>query len=159
MTETGNPPREAESVLYRTTIHWVALLGPVMLFVIGGVSVRSRLVAALVMMGLAVIWGIFSIHNPRASEFAVHASKLTIRIGFPLRHFYEFPYSQLAGAEFSQPALGVILNFGKIMLIQSTGEVIVFRMVAKPNELVERLRREIIRFRQENEPGPADSGT
>jgi membrane protein YdbS with pleckstrin-like domain len=159
MTETGNPSREAEPVLYRTTIHWVAVLGPAMLFAIGLVSVGSRLVAALVMMGLAVIWGLFSIQNPCASEFAVRPSRLTIRVGFPLRQFYEFPYSRLAGAEYYQPALGGILNFGKIMLIQSSGEVTVFRLVAKPNELVERLKREIIRFRQENEPGAAESRT
>lgn len=159
MTETENPPRESEPVLYRTTIHWAALLGPGMLFVMGGLSVRAKPLAGLVMVGLAVVWGIFSIHNLRASEFAVGVSRLTIRIGFPFKRFYEFPYSQLAGADFHQPALGVILNFGKIMLIQSNGKVIVFRLVAKPNDLVERLRREIIRFRQENEPGPEGSGT
>jgi hypothetical protein len=89
----------------------------------------------------------------------VRPSKLTIRIGFPFKRFYEFPYSNLVNADFHQPALGVILNFGKIMLILSNGKVAIFRLVARPNELVERLRTEIIRFRQETEAGPAEGGT
>jgi len=158
MTETENVPREAEPILYRTTVHWAALLGPGMLFVLGGLSLRAKPVAALVMMGLALIWGMFSIHTLRASEFAVQASRLTIRIGFPFKRFYEFPYSQLAGADFPQPALGVILNFGKIMLVLPNRKVVVFRLVARPNEFIERLKTEIIRFSQENEPGRADGG-
>ena len=41
MTETENVPREAEPVLYRTTVHWAALLGPGMLLVLGGFLRRS----------------------------------------------------------------------------------------------------------------------
>jgi hypothetical protein len=106
------------------------------------------------MIGLAVVWGLLSIHNLRASEFAIGASRLTIRVGFPFKRFYEFPFSQIAGADYHQPALGVILNFGKVMIIHTTGKTIVFRLVAKPNDFVERLRRELDRFRQEQEQGP-----
>lgn len=154
MTETENEAREAEPVLYRTTIHWAALLGPGMLFVMGGVSVRAKPLAALIMIGLAVVWGLLSIHNLRASEFAIGTSRLTIRVGFPFKRFYEFPFSQIAGADYHQPGLGVILNFGKVMIIHTTGKTIVFRLVAKPSDFVERLRREVVRFRQEQEPGP-----
>jgi uncharacterized membrane protein YdbT with pleckstrin-like domain len=154
MTETENEAKEAEPVLYRTTIHWAALLGPGMLFVMGGVSVRARPLAALIMIGLALVWGLLSIHNLRASEFAIGTSRLTIRVGFPFKRFYEFPFSQIAGADYHQPALGVILNFGKVMIMHTTGKTIVFRLVAKPNDFVERLRREVDRFRQEQEPNP-----
>ena len=131
--------------MYRTTIHWAALLGPAMLFVIGGVSVRARLVPALVMIGLAVIWGAFSIRNLRLSEFVLTESKLVIRIGFPLKRLYELPYAKLMGADFFKPALGVIMGFGKIMILQKDNKAIVFRLVAKPEDLVERLKREIVR--------------
>ena len=154
MTETENEAKEAEPVLYRTTIHWAALLGPGMLFVMGGVSVRARPLAALIMIGLALVWGLLSIHNLRASEFAIGTSRLTIRVGFPFKRFYEFPFSQIAGADYHQTALGVILNFGKVMIMHTTGKTIVFRLVAKPNDFVERLRREVDRFRQEQEPNP-----
>ncbi|MBP7529779.1 MAG: PH domain-containing protein [Syntrophorhabdaceae bacterium] len=154
MTETRDEVKEAEPVVYRTTIHWAALLGPGMLFIMGGVSVRARPLAALIMIGLALVWGLLSIHNLRASEFAIGTSRLTIRIGFPFKRFYEFPFSQIAGADYHQPALGVILNFGKVMIMHTTGKTIVFRLVAKPNDFVERLRREVDRFRQEQEPGP-----
>jgi len=154
MTETEKTTEQPEPVIYRTTIHWAALLGPAMLFVMGGVSLRARLVAALVMMGLAILWGIFSVRNIRASEFAITQSKVTVRIGFLFKRFYEFPYSEIAGADFHQPALGVMLNFGKIIIVHAKGKAIVFRLVAKPKDFVERLKRELDHFRQEQERGP-----
>ncbi len=159
MTETESSSQEKEPVLYRTQYHWAALLGPGMLLILGGVSVRARPVAALVMIGLAILWGILTIHNFRTSEFVLSASKLTIRIGILFKRFYEFPYSEIAGADFHQPALGVMLNFGKIMIMHSSGKVMVFRLVARPNEFVERLKGEIIRSRQENEPVPTGDTT
>jgi len=159
MTETESSPQEKEPVLYRTQLHWAALLGPGMLLIMGGISVRPRPLAALAMIGLAILWGIFVLYNLRASEFALSASKVTVRVGILFKRFYEFPYSQIAGADFHQPALGVMLNFGKIMIMHSSGKVIAFRLVARPNDFVERLKRELIRFRQENEPVPTDTAT
>ena len=145
MMEPENSPEKAENVLYRTTLHWAALLGPVMLLIIGGVSVRTRTVPALVILGVAILWGILSIRNLRMSEFVLTDSKLIVRIGFPLKRFYELPYTKLAGADFFKPALGVILGFGKIMILPTNNKPIVFRLVAKPDDLVEKLKKEIIR--------------
>ncbi|HOC45215.1 MAG: hypothetical protein PHT96_10800 [Syntrophorhabdaceae bacterium] len=133
-----------ESIIYRTTIHWAALFGPAMLLIIGGISVRTRLVPALVMIVLSVIWGIFSIRNLRLSEFVLMETKLIVRIGFPFKRFYEIPYTTLAGADFFKPALGVILGFGKVMILRKDNKTIVFRLVAKPEDLVEKLKKEII---------------
>ncbi|MBP1748957.1 MAG: hypothetical protein H6Q52_1496 [Deltaproteobacteria bacterium] len=116
-----------------------------MLFVIGGVSVRPRMVPALVLIVLAVIWGIFSIRNLRLSEFVLTESKLVIRIGFPFKRFYALPYTKLAGADSFKPALGVMMGFGKIMILRKDNKALVFRLVAKPDDFVERLKKEIVR--------------
>lgn len=152
MPESTPVPDRSESVIYRTTIHWAALLGPAMLLVVGGISFRARLVPALVMIGLAVLWGIFSIRNLRMSEFVLMESKLVIRVGSLFRRSYELPYEKLAGADFVKPALGVIMGFGKIMILQKDNKApIVFRLVAKPDDLVEKLKREIIRAHEASE--------
>ncbi|MHB8109573.1 MAG: hypothetical protein ACYDHW_06010, partial [Syntrophorhabdaceae bacterium] len=117
MTQSTQTP-EQESVLYRTTLHWAILLGPALLFILGGLSLRAKILAALIMIALAIVWGIFSLYSLRSSEFVLTTSKLTIKTGFPLKRSREFPYDKLAGADFFQPALGVFLNFGKIYIIQ-----------------------------------------
>ncbi|HOW54775.1 MAG TPA: PH domain-containing protein [Syntrophorhabdaceae bacterium] len=159
MTQSESLSQQTEPVLYRTSVHRAALLGPAMLLIVGGVSVRARPVAALVMIGLAVLWGVFSIYNLRASEFALTATKLTIRIGFPFKRFYEFPYSKITGVDFHQPALGMMLNFGKVIIVQSNGKAIVFRLVAKPNDFITRLRQQLVSFRQQNDPDAAGAAT
>jgi len=155
VAQTQQTIQEAEPVVYRATIHWAALLGPAMLLVIGGVSVRSKPIPALVLIGLAILWGIFSIYNLRLSEFTMTAKKLTIRIGFPFKRFYEFPYSRISGVDLHQPALGMMLNFGKIIIMQTNGKGVVFRMVAGPMDFITRLRQELDRCRKENDPDKA----
>ena len=145
MSESANAPEPEERILYRTTLHWAVLLGPAMLFIVGGFLVRTRMVPALVMISLAVIWGLICIRNLRTSEFVLTESKLVIRIGFLLKRFYEIPYTKLANADFVKPALGVMMGFGKIMILRKDNKTMVFRLVAKPDELAEKLKTEIIR--------------
>lgn len=157
MTGSTDKPDETESILYRTTVHWAALFGPGILFIIGGMSVRTHTFPALIMIVVAVIWGIFSVRNLRLSEFVLLESKLVIRIGFPFKRFYELPYTKLAGADFFKPALGVIMGFGKVMILQKDKRTIVFRLVAKPEDLVEKLKNEILRaheMSQSEDPVP-----
>jgi len=141
MTGSAEKQEKTENILYRTTVHWAALFGPAMLFIIGGVSVRSRMVPALVMLGVAVLWGVLSIRNLRMSEFVLTDSKLMVRVGFPLTRSYELPYTELAGADFFKPALGVMMGFGKVMILRKDNKTVVFRLVAKPDDLVESSRR------------------
>ena len=138
-------PDKPETTIYRTTLHWALLLGPAMLFAIGGVIIRKWLPLSLIMMAVAIAWGILSVKNLRLSEFILTDSKMIIRIGFPLTRFYELPYTKLGGSDFIKPALGIFLGFGKVWVLQKNNKMLVFRLVAKPDELVEKLKKEIIR--------------
>lgn len=142
---SASKPDKSESIIYRTTVHWAALFGPAMLFIVGGVSVRTRTIPALIMLAVAVGWGILSIRNLRKSEFVLTDSKLVVRIGFPFTRLYDMHYTELAGADFFKPALGVMLGFGKVMILRKDNKTVVFRLVAKPDDLVEKLKKEIIR--------------
>jgi hypothetical protein len=145
MAGSAEKQEKTESILYRTTVHWAALFGPAMLFIIGGVSVRTRTIPALVILGVAVLWGVLSIRNLRMSEFVLTDSKLMVSIGFPLTRSYEMLYTELAGADFFKPALGAIMGFGKVMILLKDKKTVVFRLVAKPDDFVEKLKKEIIR--------------
>lgn len=140
---------EQETVLHRTTLHWAILFGPGLLFIMGGMSLRAKPVPALIMIGLAIMWGIFSLYNLRRSEFVLTSSRLTIKAGFIFKRFYEIPYDKLGGADFFQPALGNLLNFGKIYILRKDGHAIIFRLVAKPEDFANRLKQEIIRHNQQ----------
>ena len=63
MTQARQTLQEKGPVLFRTTVHWVSLLGPVALFMIGAVTVRMRPIPALVIAAAAIIWGVASVCN------------------------------------------------------------------------------------------------
>ena len=151
--ESANSPEKTENVIYRTTKHWAALLGPAMLLILGGVSVRSHLISSLVMIVVAVIWGILSVRSIRSSEFILTESKLVIKTGFLFQHVYELPYIELANADFFKPALGFMMGFGKLMIVKMDKKAIVFRLVAKPDDFAERLRKEIIKAHEAAQAG------
>ena len=151
--ESANSQEKTENVLYRTTKHWAGLLGPAMLLILGGVSVRTHLVPALAMIVAAVIWGILSVRNIRSSEFILMESKLVVKMGFPFQRVVELPYTELANADFFKPALGVMMGFGKVMIVKMDKKAIVFRLVAKPDDFAERLRREIIKAHEAAQAG------
>lgn len=156
MTKVEKVSQETAPVLYRTTIHWAALFGPAMLFIIGGVSVRTRFITSIILIALAILWGIFSIYNLRISELTLTATKLTVKIGFPFKRFYEFPFDRIAAVDFQQPALGMLLNFGKIIIMQTNGKGVAFRLVANPMDFVTKLKQELSRFREENSKGSTE---
>ena len=151
--ESADSPERTENVLYRTTKHWAGLLGPAMLLILGGMSVRTHLVPALAMIVAAVTWGILSVRTIRSTEFILTESKLVIKMGFPFQRVVELPYIELANADFFKPALGVMMGFGKLMIVKMDKKAIVFRLVAKPDDFAERLRREIIKAHEAAQAG------
>ncbi len=155
MKQLQQAARETEPVLFRTTIHWVSLLGPAALFMIGLIIFRVRPIPALVIAAAAVIWGAASVCNVLFSELTITANKLTVRTGFPFKRLYESPYALITYTDIHQPPLGRVLSFGKITIVQSDGQWMVFKAVANPGEFIARLRQELARYREDNDPDAA----
>ncbi len=155
MTKAEGVFGQNEPVLYRTTIHWVSLLGPAIILAIGAVLLQARPLPAFVTIGAGVVWGVVTVCNVLFSELVVTPTKITVRTGFPFMRVHEFPYALITHVDVNKPPLGVALHFGKVTIAQSNGKWMTFTAVKKPNDLIARIRQEIARSRQENGPDTA----
>ncbi|MCX5815694.1 MAG: PH domain-containing protein [Proteobacteria bacterium] len=144
--------QENEQIVYRTGFHWVMLLGPAMVLIIAGVSIPSRGVGALILLIIGVVWAIFSIMSYRNSEFLITDGRLLARFGFPWKRIYDIPLTTIEYIDMHQPALGNILNFGKILIRRTGGFVHSIRMIPNPIEFVKKVQEQIILNRNKTEP-------
>lgn len=150
MAQIDQSPQGAGPVLHRAKIHWVCLLGPSTLFIIGAIAFSIRPVAALVMVSAGLIWGIVSVCNVLFSELTVTETNLTVKIGSPFQRVHQFPYATITYADIEQPPLGTVLRYGKVIIAQTDGRWMAFNTVANPGEFIARLRQGLMRFGNEN---------
>ena len=153
--------KEDERLIYRSGYHWATLLGPAMLMVIGGLAIRSKGITAVVLLFLGVLWGLLSSVSVQSSEMAVTNRRLFGRMGFPWRRTFDIPLREIEYADFYAPSLGVILNFGKLMVYARGRRKMSLRMVRNPMEMTRQIAEALVAVRKEDEssssPGPGSS--
>lgn len=132
-----------DGVLYRTGCHWAMLLGPALLVVIGGLALRSQGYGAAALILFGAIWGFFAHRSLRGSEIRLTRERVLIDAGFPLVKSYDIPLGRIAAIDFYQPALGSMLNFGRIMINRVGARRCSVGFVSDPGELVMKVRQQI----------------
>jgi len=111
------------------------LFGPAVLMIVAGLSIPARGPTAVVFLFVGVLWGIFSSVSLERSEFTLTRTRLLVKTGFPWRRSYDLPFSEIEGIDIYQPALGKILNFGKVTIKTVNRNRPSFRMVRDPLRL------------------------
>lgn len=140
--DADNHPEE-EHIVYRTGLHKAMFLGPAIIIIIGGISIPSRGISALIILMIGVVWAITSIMNYRASQFTITNDRIIANYGFPWKRKYEIPLTAIEYLDTHQPALGAILNFGKVIIKRKTGLVHSIRMMPKPIEFAKHVQEQI----------------
>ncbi len=139
--KTDRPSEPEEVVRYRTGLHWVTFLGPAALLIIGGLSVPTKGTSALIMAAVALLWGVYASLRYRHTRFEVTETRFTIRMDSPRAWKFDIPLLAMEGVDVHQPALGKILDFGKIIIVAGGGKRHAFRMVRSPLRLSEEIGR------------------
>ncbi len=144
--EKGNahsPLSQDEHVIYLTGFHKAIFLGPAMVLIIGGISIPSRGISALILLMIGVAWAFASIMSYRRSGFTVTNKRIIANYGFPWKRKYDIPISAIEYIDTHQPALGAILNFGKIIIKRNGGLVHSIRMIPSPIEFAKKVQEQI----------------
>jgi hypothetical protein len=141
--------------IYRTKDHWAVLLGPAFLVLLGILSFEARGSQAIVLIILGAVWGIFSYISLQRSEFILTKDRLMIRVGFPVMRSYDIPLKDILFFDSYQPSLGSMLNFGKIILVDSGKRKRYFRMVARPMDFVQKVQAQINAVKHPEKPAKA----
>ncbi len=130
-----------ERVVYRTRLHWVLFIKPVLLMLVGAVLavVLWRvadppwlwIVGAVVFAG-GVGWWFVHYVEVMTSEFAVTSSRLILKVGLISRYTTELLLTKVESIGVQQGLTGRLLNFGDLTVTGTGGAREVFRRVRDP---------------------------
>jgi uncharacterized membrane protein YdbT with pleckstrin-like domain len=130
-----------ERVLYKTRLHWVLFVKPVLVLLAGVVlTILLRQVQDppwLWMIGAAVglvglLWGLVHYVELMTSEFAVTTSRLIFKVGLISRYTTELLLSKVESIGVQQGLMGRLLNHGDLTVTGTGGAREVFRRVRDP---------------------------
>jgi uncharacterized membrane protein YdbT with pleckstrin-like domain len=130
-----------ERVLYKTRLHWVLYLKPLLLTLAGvALAVALAQVAdppwlwylggAVAVAGLA--WWLVRWVEVTTSEFAVTSMRLIFKVGLVARYTTELLLAKVESISVTQSLLGRVLNYGDLTVTGTGGAREVFSRVNDP---------------------------
>jgi len=129
--------KDGETVVYRTGIHPATLMAPLLLVLIAGLSVPVRGTSAVVFLLMALLFTVATAIGIKNSELAVTTgTRLLGKVSFLTVKFYDIDLARIVDISVTQPALGKILNFGRVKVRFENGTGKSFRMISNPVGLV-----------------------
>ena len=143
---------QGENILFRTRLHWVVLIRPViaavsLLFVPGGLLYyfkgREMLWPAVALFALGflvILWG--SIKR-NATEMAVTDKRVIIKQGIASRKTLELVLSKVESIVVNESAMGRILGYGTIVLRGTGGTFETFFEIAHPSEFRNQVQKQV----------------
>jgi uncharacterized membrane protein YdbT with pleckstrin-like domain len=149
-----------ETVLYRTRLHWIVLIGPLMaglvvgsiglVFVVGGYEANVKggsypgmiLVGLLLLIGASALIGVGLIRK-NSTEVAVSNMRVLIKSGFINRKSIEVLLPKVESIGVDESGLGRIFGYGSVIIRGTGGTFETFRRIAEPNELRRQVQQQI----------------
>ena len=155
-----------ESVIYETRLHWIVMLGQLILgllvFVVPGVALLSYALestgidpasvhlmqgggAVLIILGVVIIFG--GIMRRNATEMAVTNRRVVIKTGIASRRTIEMLLNKVESIAVNETAFGRMLGFGTIVVIGTGGTLEPFYKMAHPLEFRNHVQQQIEHLR------------
>lgn len=135
-----------ESIIYRTKLHWVVYLWPIIflvvaiLFMAGGADTAGL---GLLFIIIAIITGISAVLNYVTSEFGISNKRVIVKVGFIRRNSTEVLLTKVEGIQVSQGILGRILGYGSIVVSGTGGTKDPFHKISNPFEFRRKAQEQI----------------
>jgi uncharacterized membrane protein YdbT with pleckstrin-like domain len=151
-----------ETVIYQTRLHWIVMLGHIVLgclllglpgalllyYAVSQTGIESNTVrtmggggVALLVCGVVVI--LMGIVRRNATEIALTNRRVVIKTGLVGRKTIELLLSKVESIEVSETALGRMLGYGTIVVIGTGGTPEPFDQVAHPLDFRSRVQQQI----------------
>jgi len=126
-----------ENLVYRTKLHWIVFLWPIIWLVVAIMFFSSGGDAAAaggLFILIAIVTGIASFINFKTSEFGITNKRVVVKVGFIRRNSLEVLLSKVEGIQVNQGILGRILGFGSITVSGTGGSKDPFHKIGAPLE-------------------------
>ena len=150
-----------EAVIYQTRLHWIVMLGHIVLGCLLGLSGVLVLYYALSQTGIEIeklhimegggvvllVCGLVAILvgmvRRNATEMAVTNRRVVIKTGLASRKTIEMLLNKVESIEVSETAFGRMLGYGTIVVIGTGGTTEPFHKVAHPLEFRSQVQQQI----------------
>jgi uncharacterized membrane protein YdbT with pleckstrin-like domain len=147
-----------ETVLYKTRLHWIVLVGPLLLSIllaalgiaalVGGYKVGDESRTGLVVGGTlllvaAVIVLAIGLVRRNATEVAVSNKRVLIKKGFVARKSIEVLLAKIESIGVDESVAGRMLGYGSVIVRGTGGTFETFNTIAHPNEFRRQVQRQI----------------
>jgi uncharacterized membrane protein YdbT with pleckstrin-like domain len=150
-----------EQVIYQTRLHWVVMLGNVLVacvlaaagagllyyattqagFEAATVRVMQGTGVALIVAGLIVL--LVGLAKRNATEMAVTNRRVVVKTGLASRRTIEMLLNKVESIEVSETTMGRLLGYGAIIVVGTGGSTEPFRKIAHPLTFRSRLQQQI----------------
>ena len=137
-----------ESVVYRTKLHWIIFLWPIICVVVAIIffscgSDEYKYVIGLLIILIAIIAGIASFIEFKTSEFGITNKRVIVKVGFIRRNSLEVLLNKVEGIQVNQGIMGRILGFGSITISGTGGTKDPFHKIDTPLEFRRKAQEQI----------------
>jgi uncharacterized membrane protein YdbT with pleckstrin-like domain len=152
---------DGETIIYETRLHWIVLIGPVVLGLLFGLTgvglfVLSRRTTAeqagthqaLIVLGaaflaVALIFIIRGVLVRNATEMTVTNKRVFVKVGMAARRTVELLLSRVESIGVEESVMGRMLGFGTVIIHGTGGTPEVFNIIAHPLEFRTQVQQQI----------------
>lgn len=152
---------DGETIAYETRLHWIVLIGPVvlgLLFELTGVGMlvlsgrtpadqtaahKSFIVLGAAFLALALIFIARGVIVRNATEMTVTNKRVFVKVGLAARRTIELLLSRVESIGVEESAMGRMLGFGTVIIHGTGGTPEVFNMIAHPLEFRTQVQQQI----------------
>jgi uncharacterized membrane protein YdbT with pleckstrin-like domain len=137
-----------EIIVYRTHLHWIIFLWPLVSFVIAiflfCLNVQAATAAGTLFLLIVIIFGLNSFITYKTSEFGVTNRRVIVKIGFIRRNSIEVMLNKVEGIQVDQGITGRIFNYGSITVTGTGGTRESYHRIHAPLEFRKKVQEQIV---------------
>jgi len=135
-----------EHVVYRTKLHWIVFLWPIIFIILAFVffaSGKETAILGTLFFLIAILSAVLAFISLKTSEFGVTNKRVLIKVGFIRRNSLETLLQKVEGIQVNQGILGRIFNYGTILIKGTGGTSNPFHKIEAPMEFRKKVQEQI----------------
>jgi len=152
---------DGESIIYETRLHWIVLVGPILLALLFGSTAvgmfvlasqksgdnamahQSMMIAGAAFLVIALFFIVRGVMERNATEMTVTNKRVFVKTGLAARRTVELLLSRVESIGVEESAAGRMLGYGKVTIHGTGGTPEVFHKIAHPLEFRTQVQQQI----------------
>jgi uncharacterized membrane protein YdbT with pleckstrin-like domain len=154
---------EGETIVYQTRLHWIVLVGPIVLAVLFGLTAlgmfilagratpdqrlthQSMIILGAAFLTVALLFIVRGVLVRNATEMTVTNKRVFVKVGMAARRTIELLLSRVESIGVEESMMGRMLGYGRVIIHGTGGTPEVFNLVGRPLEFRTQVQQQIER--------------